>query len=59
MLSFSKIVVVKLLDTASNSGSALLTAINNISDASASNRYAIMLDAGIYDIGDNSIILKI
>ncbi len=40
------------------SGTALLNAINGITDASASNPYLVLIEPGIFDIGANSLQMK-
>lgn len=40
------------------SGTALLNALNGITDASTTNRYLISIEPGIYDLGTNQLVMK-
>jgi len=40
------------------SGTALLNALNGITDASATKRYLIAIEPGIYDLGTNQLVMK-
>lgn len=51
-------VLVSPQSTATSSGTALLNALSNITDASITKPYLIYIEPGIYDIGDNYLQMK-
>ncbi len=55
---YKKTVVVSPGNTAVESGTALLTAIDAITDASSTNRYLIIIEPGVYDIGTETFAMK-
>jgi len=55
---YNKTVVVSPGNTAAESGTALLTAIDAIIDASSNNRYLIIIEPGVYDIGTETFAMK-
>jgi len=55
---YKKTVVVSPGNTDTESGTALLTAIDAITDASSTNRYLILIEPGVYDIGTETFAMK-
>ena len=55
---YKKTVVVSPGSTDTESGTALLTAIEAITDASSTNRYLILIEPGVYDIGTETFAMK-
>jgi len=53
----SNTTVVSADDDALTNGTRLLTAVNSIQDASATNPYLLQLDAGIFDVGTSRIAM--
>ena len=53
-----KTVLVSPKSTSTESGTALLNAINRITDASATNPYLLIIEPGIYNIGTSSFQMK-
>lgn len=51
-------VLVSPLATPRESGAALLSALAQISDASSTNPYLLVLEPGVYDVGDSSVQMK-
>jgi len=51
-------VLVSPKGTPIESGTALLNAVNSITDASSSNPYLIIIEPGKYDIEDHSLVMK-
>ncbi len=55
---YSRIVVVKADATDTANGTALLSALSDITDAAVDNRYLLQLEAGNYDLGVSYINMK-
>ena len=55
---YKKTVVVSPGNTDTESGTALLTAIDANTDASSTNRYLILIEPGVYDIGTETFAMK-
>ena len=51
-------VLVRPQSTQTASGTALLNALDAITDASATNPYLIIIEPGVFDIGSNSLVMK-
>jgi hypothetical protein len=56
--SYKRTVVVSPVGTDTENGQALLAAINDITDASASKPYLIHIEPGTYDLGNGSLGMK-
>lgn len=56
--SSSSIVYVGAVGTALENGTALLTALNNISDTSNTHPYLLKIEPGVYDLGNNGLQMK-
>jgi hypothetical protein len=55
---YNRTVVVKPVGTPSENGTALLAALDGITDASPDNRYLLKIEPGVYHIGGNSLQMK-
>ena len=53
-----RIVLVSPKDTPLESGTALLYALNGITDASENNPYLVIIEPGVYDLGSDSLQMK-
>jgi hypothetical protein len=56
--SFSRIVVVSPIGTATDNGTALLDAMSEIDGASVSNPYLLFIEPGIYDLGEQTLEMR-
>jgi hypothetical protein len=55
---YRKTVVVKPVGTSAENGNLLLDALASIIGVSSDNRYLLKLEPGVYDIGNNSLVMK-
>lgn len=54
----NQVVVVPAKGTAAQNGTNLLTTYNGITGASTNNRFLVQLEPGIYDLGDQNLVMK-
>ena len=55
---YTHTVVVKPVGTSAENGNLLLDALASIIGVSSDNRYLLKLEPGVYDIGNNSLVMK-
>ena len=56
--TFKNTIFVSTGASETESGTALLNALNGITDAAADNRYLLKLEPGIYNLGTTSLVMK-
>lgn len=54
----ARTIVVSPVGTPSQNGTALLNALNALTDASCANPYLLRLEPGVYDVGSSPVVMK-
>lgn len=57
-ITYARTIIVSPVGTPTENGTALRTALNNITDNSQSNPYLLHIEPGIYDMGSSPLLMK-